>query len=93
MEWERMLENHISEMELKSKIYKELIQLNSKKKKKKKKMQHKKKEKETNNLNRHFSTDTEMANKYMKKCSISLSIRKIQMKSTIDITSHLLQCW
>ena len=90
MEWERMLENHISDMELKSEIYTKLIQLNSKKKKK---MQHKKKEKETNNLNRHFSTDTEMANKYMKKCSISLSIRKIQMKSTIDITSHLLQCW
>ena len=33
MEWERMLENHISDMELKSEIYTKLIQLNSKKKK------------------------------------------------------------
>ena len=85
MEWERMLENHISDMELKSKIYKELIQLNSKKEKKK--------EKQTSNLNRHFSKDTEMANKYMKRCSVSLSIRKIQIKITKDITSHVLKCW
>ena len=58
-----------------SKIYKQIMKHSIKRKQSNKKW--------VEGLNRHFSKDILMVNKYMKRCSTSLIIREIQIKITI----------
>jgi hypothetical protein len=78
-EWEKIFVSYTSDKGLITRIYRELKKLNSPK-------INEQIEKWASELNRTFSKEEiQMAIKYMKKCSPSLGVKEMQIKSTLRI--------
>ena len=76
-EWEKITANETTDTCLMSKIYKQLVQLNAKKANNPIKNWEK-------DLNQHFSKeDIQMADKHMERCSTSLVIKEMEIKTTM----------
>ena len=69
---EKIFANYVSDTGLISRIYKELSKLNSKK------------IRQSNyKMNKKHEKDVCMTNKHMKRCSVSLAIREMQIKASM----------
>jgi hypothetical protein len=75
-EWEKIFASYVSDKGLVTRIHRELKKLNSPKINEPIKRW-------ATELNRTFSKEVQMAKKHMKKCSPSLAIKEMQIKTTL----------